>query len=132
VPLVARWPGRIEPGGVTDHLSAFCDFLPTACRLAGLPPPADIDGLSYLPTLLGNRTAQKQHEYLYWEFRGKQAVRMGKWKAVRPSPAGKIELFDLETDLGEEENVAALHLDVVRRMQQIMRSAHAEPGRPPG
>ncbi len=127
VPMIARWPGKIQPGRVTDHVSAFWDFLPTACELAGVEEPEGIDGISYLPTLLGREDRQPKHEYLYWEFRGKQAVRMGRWKAVRLPPPGKIELFDLQQDLGETTNVAGDHPTVVAQVKQILQAAHVEP-----
>ncbi len=83
--MLAWWPGRIQPGSTTDHPSAFWDFLPTAVELAGVRAPAGIGGISYLPTLLGR--PQPSHEYLYWEFLrdrdAGQAVRLGRWKAVR-------------------------------------------------
>jgi len=140
VPLIARWPGRIEPGTVTDHVSAFWDFLPTACELAGVDVPEETDGVSYRRTLLGLE-GQPKHEFLYWEFYeqgGKRAVRAGRFKAVRlnvnrdpdgpnpdgPSPDSPIELYDLSRDPGERKNVASEHLDVVRRMQQRMAAAH--------
>ena len=84
VPLIARWPGRIKAGESTDHISAFWDLMPTACELAGIEAPKGIDGISYLPTLLGKE--QQKHDYLYWEFKRLRAVRMGKWKAVQMSP----------------------------------------------
>jgi arylsulfatase A-like enzyme len=127
VPLIARWPGRIAPGRETAHLSAFWDFLPTACELAGIPTPEKIDGISYLPTLLGEERRQRKHEYLYWEYGGKRAVRMDMWKAVRLSPSRDIELYDLKEDLGETTDVAADHLQVVRRIKTIMQAAHVEP-----
>jgi len=65
IPLVVRWPGNIKPATVSEHISAFWDFLPTASEISGVTPPAGIDGISYLPTLLG--TDQKNHEFLYWE-----------------------------------------------------------------
>ena len=125
VPLVARWPGKIEPGRVTDHVSAFWDFLPTACELVGAKPPEGIDGISYLPTLLGS-DRQEEHEHLYWEFRSKQAVRMGKWKAVWLSPSRPAELYDLESDLGEADDVADRHPDVVAQLERIRRTAHRD------
>ena len=126
VPLLARWPGKIAPGGVTDHISAFWDFLPTACELAGAELPTDIDGISYLPTLLGNKDQQRQHEYLYWEYSGRQAVRLGKWKAVRFPPNGRIELYDLQADLGESNDVSAANPVVVERIKRIAQTAHVE------
>jgi len=125
VPFVARWPGRIGPGRVTDHVAAFWDFLPTAWELAGLQPPEDIDGISYVPTLLGGE--QRPHEYLYWEFHEqgrKQAVRMGDWKAVYLVAADRFELYNLAEDLAETRNVAEQHPQIANRMRRIMRQAH--------
>ncbi|MCX5637924.1 MAG: arylsulfatase, partial [Planctomycetota bacterium] len=86
VPMLARWPSKIKAGSVSNHVSAFWDFLPTCCELAGVNTPETIDGISILPTLLGQPDKQKKHEFLYWEFHEqgkKQAVRMGDWKGVR-------------------------------------------------
>lgn len=132
-PMIARWPGHIEPGTETDLISAFWDVLPTLAEVAGAKPPQGIDGISFLPTLLGKPEKQKHHEYLYWEFAGyggQQAVRMGPWKAVRrdilrknnPDPL-KIELYNLDADIGESKDVAADHPEIVSKMRQIMASA---------
>jgi arylsulfatase A-like enzyme len=122
VPLIVRWPGRIAPGSTTEHPSAFWDYLPTATALAGIAPPDGIDGISYLPTLLGRE--QARHEYLYWAFeqgpRTKQAVRYGEWKAVRLGLESPVELYDLSVDLGEENDVAAAHPELVARLTAIM------------
>ena len=130
VPLIARWPGKIEAGSGTDHISAFWDFLPTCCDLAGVVPPEDINGLSMLPTLLGQPGKQRQHRFLYWEFHEqgkKQAVRIGDWKGVRlnvaKEPDGPIELYHLEFDPGETTDLAAEHPEIVARMADIMRTA---------
>ena len=75
VPFIARWPGKIEPGSQTDHVSAFWDFMPTVCELAGIETPDITDGISYLPAMLGQ--PQQKHDHLYFEFHeqgGKQAV----------------------------------------------------------
>ncbi|MHC4211358.1 MAG: arylsulfatase [Planctomycetota bacterium] len=132
VPLVARWPGRIAPGRGTDHVSAFWDLLPTLMDLAAAETPADLDGISYAPTLLGDRP-QRRHAYLYWEFpskgySGQQAVRVGDFKGVRRrmhKGNTAVALYNLADDIGERTDVAALHPEVVQRMEQIMRDAHA-------
>lgn len=131
VPFIAWWPGTVQPGTETDHISAFWDFLPTACDLSGVECPAGLDGISYLPTLRGQPAQQKQHDYLYWEFfeqGGKRAVRMGNWKAVQrgvqQAPDGPILLFDLEKDLGETADIAAEHPEIVQKMKQIFHEAH--------
>ncbi|MEM6329370.1 MAG: arylsulfatase [Planctomycetota bacterium] len=136
-PLIAWWPGTVTPGGQSDHLSAFWDFAPTACELAGLPPltAEETDGISYAATLRGDAAAQRQHGLLYWEFYergGKQAVRLGggdsRWKGVRLQVGrdrnGPIELYDLQADLGETTDVAAEHPEVVQRVSRAMDAAH--------
>ena len=85
VPLVARWPGKIKAGTKSDLPSAFWDFLPTACAVAGVETPDETDGISYLPTLLGKQE-QKKHEYLYWassEGATSVGVRHENWKLVK-------------------------------------------------
>jgi arylsulfatase A-like enzyme len=130
VPLIARWPGRIKAGSVSHHVSAFWDFLPTCCELVGIKPPEGIDGISMLPTLLGKPGEQREHEYLYWEFheQGKrQAVRMGDWKGIRQNvaknPNGPIELYNLKNDIGEKDNVAARHPEIVAKIEAYMKAA---------
>jgi len=124
VPLLARWPGKIKPGRVTNHVSAFWDFLPTACEIAGVPTRMT-DGISYLPTLLGKE--QREHKYLYWEFHerktSEQAIRMGKWKAIRHQPDGPIELYDLETDIEEANNVVREHPEIVQQLLVLFSDA---------
>jgi len=132
VPLIASWPGKIAPGSESDHLSAFWDLLPTLCEAAGATVPEDLDGISYLPELLGN-DGQEKHPYLYWEFPasgGQQAVRMDQWKAIRKNILEgnlELELYKLEEDLQEQYNVAGEHPDMVRKMEQIMSQEHTSP-----
>jgi arylsulfatase A-like enzyme len=129
VPLIARWPGRIKPGTTSDLPTAFWDLLPTLGDVAGANVPKDIDGISLLPTLLGH-DGQRVHEFLYWEFPGyggQQAVRSGKWKAVRQGLAkgiGAVELYDLEGDPSEQKDVAAAHADIVNRLVKVMKEQH--------
>jgi len=130
VPMIARWPGRIQPGTTSDHVSAFYDVLPTLCEIVGIEPPGGTDGISFTPTLLG-KGRQEEHKHLVWEFygsRGQQAVRMGDWKGVRlncyRNPNGAIELYDLATDVGEQNDVAARHPEIVERIAEIMRQEH--------
>jgi arylsulfatase A-like enzyme len=133
VPLIARWPGKIKPGSVTDHVSAFWDFLPTCTELAGLTSLERIDGISILPTLMGQPEKQKKHEFLYWEFHergGKQAVRMGDFKAVRlkvhKNPDGPLELYNLKDDIGEEHNIAAQYPDVIAKIEAYLKTARTD------
>lgn len=127
--MIAWWPGKIEPGATSNHISAFWDFLPTACEIAGVDVPRNIDGLSFLPELLGKK--QKKHDHLYWEFHergGKQAVRWGDWKGVRlnmdEAPEAPIELYNLKDDIGEEHNIADDYPEIVKKIAEIMKNEH--------
>ncbi|MHC4463518.1 MAG: sulfatase-like hydrolase/transferase [Planctomycetota bacterium] len=122
VPMVVRWPGKIKSGSINSHISAFWDFLPTAAELAGIKPPKNIDGISIVPTLLGGK--QKNHDYLYWERRRTQAVRMGNWKGIRQGSKSKLELYDLSTDIGETTNIANQNPEIVAKIEEYMKTAH--------
>jgi arylsulfatase A-like enzyme len=121
VPLLVRWPGSVAAGVECSFVGAFWDFFPTACDLAGIPVPADIDGISLLPSLQGKQ--QRSHEYLYWEFHERQsteqAIRKGKWKAVRHHPAGPVEMYDLTLDISESENVAEKYPHIAEEMEEL-------------
>ncbi len=129
-PMIAYWQGKIEPGSDTDHLSAFWDFMPTVADLAGVDSPKNIDGISFLPTLL-NQGKQKVHRDLYWEFHpqgGKQAVRKGPWKAIRlnylKSEKTTIELYNLDNDPSEVFNLADNYPEKIEEMISIMDAEH--------
>jgi len=126
VPYIARWPGRIKAASTSNHISAFWDFLPTCCELIGEDPPQDIDGITMLPTLFGRDQEQRKHEYMYWELRGQQAIRMGKWKALRLKPGRKIELYDLDSDIAESKDLADEHPEIVAEMAEIFRTGRTE------
>ncbi len=124
-PMIVWWPKRIKAGSTSDLPCAFWDFLPTAAELAGVTPPPDIDGISIVPTLLG-QAQTKQHEFLYWEFHEAgfaQAVRMGDWKAVRFGVDGPLELYNLKVDLGEKRNVADEYPKVVAQIEEYLKTA---------
>jgi arylsulfatase A-like enzyme len=130
VPFIASLPGRIRAGSTTGHVSAFWDFLPSVCELAGIKPPENVDGISFVPTLLG-QGKQDPHSYLYWEFHergGSQAVRLGHWKGVRlnikENPDSPIELYDLSYDPGETMDLAEDHPDIIGHISAIMKEAH--------
>ncbi len=128
VPLIVHWPGKIKPGRVSDEPFAFWDFMPTAAELADAKAPEKVDGISMVPTLLGQEQTN-HHEFLYWEFheRGfQQAVRMGHWKAVRLQAGDPLELYDLATDIGEKQNVAPEHPDVIAKLEAYLKTARTE------
>jgi arylsulfatase A-like enzyme len=130
VPFLVSWPAEIRAGTESDHISVFYDFLPTMADLLDDDENIKTDGISFLPTLL-NEEDQPEHEFLYWEFHergGKQAVRMGKWKAIRldiqENPDAQIELYDLEMDPSEGINIADEYPELVQKCKQIMESEH--------
>ena len=131
VATVAWWPGKIKSGSTSSHIAAGWDLLPTLCELSGTEAPSGLDGVSFAPTLLGKNKEQEQRDFLYWEFHergGKQAVRMGKWKGirlnVRKDPNSPIELYDLSKDIGEENNIASNHPQIVEKMESAMKESH--------
>lgn len=126
VPLVARWPGRIPAGTVTDVPSAFWDFLPTFAELTGHALPVATDGVSLLPSLEGRTQDMADREYLYWEFQGRQAVRLGRWKGYLTVADGSFELYDLESDRSETTDRTEEYPDIVARIQAIMTDARTE------
>jgi len=127
--MIASWPGKIKPGSGSDHISSFQDLLPTLCEITGATIPEGVDGISYLPELLGSGK-QEKHPYLYWEFPGsggQQAVRMGPWKAIRTGIHKgnlELELYNLEADIREEENVATSHPNLIKEMELVMSREH--------
>jgi arylsulfatase len=134
VPMIARWPGRIAAGSVSDHVSAFQDVLPTLAEVAGAEVPAGVDGLSLLPTLLGRDAEQREHDHLFWDFPGyggQLAVRAGRFKAVRrglrKDPDAPLLLFDLEADPAETTDVAARHPEVTARLAALLQTGRSEP-----
>lgn len=127
VPMIARWPKRIKAGAMSDQVWAHWDLLPTVADIAGVKPPAGVDGISMLNALLGKK--QRNHEFLYWEFHERgfsQAARMGDWKAVRGSPDSPLELYDLKNDLGEQNDVAAKHPEVVKKIEDYLKTCRTE------
>ncbi len=133
VPTLAWWPGKVEAGSVSDVLSGFQDFLPTAAELAGAESPETTDGISLVPTLSGNPNKQAKHEFLYWEFieqGGKKGVTDGKWKGIFLNVLKKdrstFELYDLENDPAEESNVASENPEVAKRLKKLIEQSHTE------
>jgi len=127
VPLIVRWKGQVQQGSQCGHACAFWDFMPTFAELGDGKCPDGIDGLSIVPSLMGDAAEQKKHEFLYWEFHEqgkKQAVRMGDWKGVRTNvykrPNANWELYDLADDIGERHNIAGKHPQVVERIKNYV------------
>ncbi len=136
VPMIASWPGHIEAGSKTDHVSVQYDVMATIADLTGFDIPKDTDGISFLPTLLSEPT-QKKHDFLYWEFPsygGQVAIRMGDWKLIRKylkandkSKNATLELYNLKTDSLEIDNVADQHPEIIKKAAEIFDREHTVP-----
>jgi arylsulfatase A-like enzyme len=127
IPFLVRWPDHIEAGRVSDLVFYQPDLLPTLTELTAAETPSDIDGISILPEILGEKATgrpQKPHDFLYWEFGNQVAVRQGDWKAIRPGTNRPWELYDLATDVSEAINVAADHQDRVTEMVKLAEASH--------
>ena len=128
IPFIARWPGKIASGRETDLLGYFPDILPTIAEVTGATPPADVDGISLLPELIGAEAAghaQAEHDFLYWEIGGWIAIRQGNWRAVKPVRPDAWELYDLSSDPSESNDVADAHQEVLARLVSLAEQAHA-------
>lgn len=138
VPMIAWGPGILRQGVTSGHISAAWDVLPTILELAGMEPPGTTDGISFLPELVGD--SQPKHDFLYWEFYDynwnwaneentrprnwleSQAVRYGKWKAVKNNiyengEEALFELYELERDPAEQHDIAADHPDILQKIE---------------
>ncbi|GAA5496069.1 N-acetylgalactosamine-6-O-sulfatase [Rubritalea halochordaticola] len=134
VPMIVYWPQRSPQGTVSKLPTYFADFLPTVCDLTGQKPPQDIDGLSILPTLTGNAGNQAQHEFLFWSHQAKRldhAVRSGPWKAVKRGN-NPIELYNLDIDISEQNDVAKKHPDIASEMENIISQEYTPDLKHPG
>ena len=130
VPMIAWNPAKIKAGVKTEHISAFWDVMPTLAELTGVALPQTGDGISFLPTLF-SKEGQKQHEYLYWEFHeqnGREALRCGDWKLIRQPIVGEtiLELYDLSSDLHEDNNLAQQNPEKVKELEALMDGARTE------
>ncbi len=128
VPTIARWPGTIAAGSSSDHVASFADFMATACEIAGVETPKETQSHSFLNAMQGKPS--ETDSVHYWEFyeRGsKQAVRFGKWKAIRkPMFTGEVELYDLKKDIGEENDIAAANPKLVAQAKTLMAERHVD------
>lgn len=149
VSCLMRWPGKIPAGSECNELTATIDVLPSLAELSGAEQPTrKIDGKSIVPLMMGIEGAKTPHEaYFYYDGSSSlRAVRSGKWKLIfphrfnHPIPGGDgfpgknekreigLALFDLESDIGETNNLAIDYPDVVKRLQKYAVDMRKELG----
>lgn len=131
VPMIAKWKDRIKEGSTTNHISAFWDVLPTFSEIVKKNPKIETDGISFLPTLLGEPSKQKQHDYLYWEFHelgGRQSIRKNYWKLIRynVNKGEAYQLYNLESDPGETTDLAKQKPALVLELAKILELSRTE------
>ena len=123
--MIVRWTGKIKPNTVSDESFAHWDILPTILSAAHVPRPREIDGISFMPTLLGHDQNRK-HDYLYWEmheYGSQQAARKGDWKVIRPAPGKALELYNLKRDPVESQNVARNNPEIIKDFENYLKTA---------
>lgn len=130
-PFIARWPGTIPAGKISDHVSAQFDLMATLAELTKQAIPGKTDGISFLQELKGNVAAQKKHPYIYFEYPengGQVAIRMGDLKAirtdVRKNPGASWQIFNLATDRNETTDIANKHPELVEQFDAIQKKEH--------
>ena len=130
VPMIARWPGYVPAGKVSESPVYFADIMPTLAAVGGAKAPAGIDGVDFVPTLRGSNQPKLFDRFLYWEYDKnglqKQAARWRNWKAVKAPYTKPLELFNLSNDIGEEHDVAAAHPDIVAKFNDYIRTARTD------
>ena len=131
-PFIVEWKEKVKAGSTSDMISATIDIMPTLCDLLNIDTPKNIDGISILNEILGKEQKQ-QHDYLYWEYPeygGQLAIRMNNWKGVILNiMKGNLQwqLFDLNTDIQEQNDIAAEHPDIIEKMKDIVKKEHHTP-----
>ena len=129
VPTIITWPNQIKSGSKSNHPSAFYDYFATVSDIINKNTAYNIDGISYYPTLIGEK--QERHEYLYWEFPsygGQQAIRIGQWKGIRKNllrGVSKLKLYNLNDDPKELIDLASSHPEIVLKMEMFLKEAHS-------
>ena len=130
VPFLARWSGTIPAGETTDFVCAAWDMLPTMAELLDVNPPSGLSGVSIASVLRGEEAPQVRPP-LYWEAQGEQAIRVGRWKGIRRHPDAPLQLFDLENDIGENEDLAAARPEIVAELERTIEAVRVESARFP-
>jgi len=124
VPAIARWPEHIRPNQTSGHIWAMWDFMPTVADILNTDVPRKTDGLSILPTLLGDAEKQAKHDFLYWEYKQEQAVRMEDWYGYK-NKDGVLEIYNLKENPEQDKDLSDQYPDITEKMNEIMKNEHA-------
>ncbi len=127
-PMIVRWPGKVPANQTSEAVWSFTDFLPTAADLANVQKPKMLDGISVLPTLLG-KAQETNNRFLYWEFfEGgfQQAARWKNWKVIRRKKNERLELYDLNEDIGETRDISKREPKIIAKFEKYLKTARTE------
>ena len=125
IPFIVRWPEVIKAGSVSDHIFYQPDVFPTLAEIANSKVPDDLDGVSFLPALLGKN--QKAHDFLYWEFGNQVAVRLDNWKGILNRKSKEWALYDLNNDVSEKNDMASGNKGILEKIKKIAVREHTPP-----
>ncbi len=128
VPMIAWWPGKIQPGGESNRAAYFGDVMATAAELTGGEVPPNCDSISFVPTLLDPSQPQPPREFMYWEFHEggfkQAAIYQGQYKGIRMNdPDAPIALYDLRADPAEKTNIADSHPEIAAKISNYLKTA---------
>jgi len=131
IPFLVQWAGKVKAGSVSDFVFYQPDIMATLAEVSGTKAPEDTDGLSILPTILGNTEDQKKHKMLYWEYGNQVAARFGKWKAIKAKKDAEWALYDLGKDISETADVSKENTEILAKMKEFVKASHtpAQPGK---
>ena len=152
VPMVMRWPGKIEPGSTCQAPITSVDFLPTFVRLAGgaLPRDQPVDGVDITPLMRGNEIAERSifwHYPLYLSGKGLEidvpggqthswrgfpstSIRRGDWKLIEFHEDNSVALYNLNKDPGEQKNLAQAKPELAASLRKELDQWQADTGAP--
>jgi arylsulfatase A len=131
--FLARWPGKIIPGTVSDLVSVQYDMLSTVKDLVNSKAVISTDGISMVPTLLGKTNQQRKHRFLYFEYPengGQVAIRYGNWKAIKlgliKNPNARWQLYHLLDDSKEKTNLSERYPKLLKKFNKIVQTQHTD------
>ncbi len=126
IPMIISWPHHFPENRTSNVLTYFPDFMPTLAEITGAKATQNIDGISLYKILQG-KNQHTQKRFLYWEFpNNSQAVRWGKWKAIRTAPDKALELYDLSKDISEKDDVSSKNAKIVTMIENYIKTARVE------